>query len=77
MLVSAFLGVFVRVHPSIRAFAFLAAVVAAFAMMIGDWHFLSDLIAGGFLGSSIGILAGELWVQHTKKPSLNRAAVER
>jgi membrane-associated phospholipid phosphatase len=32
--------------------------------VVGDWHFISDVIAGTFLGVSAGFLAGELWSVH-------------
>jgi membrane-associated phospholipid phosphatase len=33
-------------------------------LVVGDWHFISDVIAGAFLGVSAGILAGEGWLVH-------------
>ncbi len=41
-------------------------VLAAGLLVIGDWHFLSDVIAGTFAGISAGILAGEAWTVHSK-----------
>ncbi|MFO1247298.1 MAG: phosphatase PAP2 family protein [Alphaproteobacteria bacterium] len=40
-------------------------LVPAAALIIGDWHFLSDVIAGIFIGATAGFIAGELWVQHS------------
>jgi hypothetical protein len=36
-------------------------------LLVGDWHFLSDIIAGAFLGTSAGILAGEGWAAHSAR----------
>ncbi|MGA7713023.1 MAG: phosphatase PAP2 family protein [Rhizomicrobium sp.] len=33
----------------------------ASALMIGEWHFLSDIIAGGFIGTVAGALMMRLW----------------
>lgn len=66
VLAGAFAGVFMRLYKgSIRLFSALL-FVAASLLLIGDWHFLSDIVAGAFLGTSAGILAGEAWVAHTR-----------
>jgi hypothetical protein len=49
---------------SIRPLAILLLLAAAL-LVVGDWHFLSDVIAGTFLGVSAGILAGEGWLVHS------------
>jgi len=41
-------------------------LVAAVLLTAGDWHFVSDVIAGTFVGVSAGILAGEVWLAHSK-----------
>jgi membrane-associated phospholipid phosphatase len=65
VLAAAFAGVFMRLNKaSIRLFAALL-LIAAGLLLVGDWHFLSDIIAGGFLGMSAGILAGEGWAAHS------------
>lgn len=64
VLAGAFAGVFMRLYrASIRPFTGLL-LLAAGLLVLGDWHFLSDVIAGTFLGVSAGILAGEGWVVH-------------
>lgn len=68
ILASAFAGVFMRLHRlSIWPLAALL-VLAAVLLVVGDWHFVSDVIAGTFVGISAGILAGELWSVHSKLP---------
>lgn len=42
-------------------------LLAAAVLIIGDWHFLSDVIAGIFVGATAGLAAGELWIQHDKR----------
>jgi membrane-associated phospholipid phosphatase len=39
--------------------AFLSLLASA--LMIGEWHFLSDIIAGGFIGTVAGALMMRLW----------------
>ena len=64
VLAGAFAGVFMRFYrTSIVPFSILLLIAAAL-LIVGDWHFLSDVIAGTFLGISAGLLAGELWFVH-------------
>lgn len=64
-LAGAFAGVFMRLYRvSVRPLALLLLLAAAL-LVVGDWHFLSDVIAGAFLGVSAGILAGEGWAVHS------------
>src|SRR5487761_1373997 len=64
VLAGAFAGVFMRLYrASIRPLAALL-LLAAILLVVGDWHFISDVIAGAFLGVSAGVLAGEGWAVH-------------
>ena len=66
VLAGAFAGVFMRLYrTSILPFSTLL-LVAAVLLIAGDWHFVSDVIAGTFVGVSAGILAGEVWLAHSK-----------
>ena len=75
VLAGAFAGVFMRLYrATVWPLAALLALAAAL-LLIGDWHFLSDLIAGTFVGVSAGILAGEGWAVHSMPPpAAGRAA---
>lgn len=65
MLAGAFAGVFMRLYrASIRPLCALLLLAAAL-LVIGDWHFVSDVIMGAFLGVTAGMLAGEGWAVHT------------
>jgi membrane-associated phospholipid phosphatase len=65
-LAGAFAGVFMRLYKaSIWPLAALLALAAGL-LLVGDWHFLSDIIAGVFVGISAGTLAGEGWADHSK-----------
>lgn len=64
VLAGAFAGVFMRIYRgSVRLLCALL-LLAAVLLVLGDWHFISDVIAGAFLGVSAGILAGEGWAVH-------------
>jgi membrane-associated phospholipid phosphatase len=66
ILAGAFAGVFMRLYRisilPLSALLLLGAVL----LIGGDWHFVSDVIAGTFLGVSAGLLAGEVWLAHSK-----------
>lgn len=63
-LACAFLGVFMRLYPAYRLALSLLAVLGAVVLVCGDWHFVSDVIAGAFEGITAGVLAGALWQAH-------------
>jgi membrane-associated phospholipid phosphatase len=65
VLAGAFAGVFMRLHrASILPFSALL-LIAAVLLVLGDWHFVSDVIAGTFVGVLAGFLAGEVWLAHS------------
>ena len=66
VLAASFAGVFMRLYRvSIWPLSALL-LLGATLLILGDWHFLSDVIAGTFVGLSAGLLAGELWALHSK-----------
>ena len=65
VLAGAFAGVFMKLYSSsIWVFSALLSFGAAL-LVFGGWHFVSDVIAGTFIGVSVGLLAGELWRLHS------------
>lgn len=48
-------------YPRWRALYFTAALVVGLGLVAANYHFLSDVIAGAFLGVSIGWLATTIW----------------
>jgi membrane-associated phospholipid phosphatase len=59
VLAAAFAGVFMRLRrASIWPLSALL-LLAAGLLLVGDWHFISDIVAGTFFGISVGSLAGE------------------
>jgi membrane-associated phospholipid phosphatase len=68
VLAGAFAGVFMGLYRgSVWLFSALLLLAAAL-LIVGGWHFLSDVIAGAFAGVSAGILAGEAWSVHKLPP---------
>jgi membrane-associated phospholipid phosphatase len=66
VLAGSFAGVFMRLYRfSILPLSVLL-LGGAVLLIVGDWHFVSDVIAGTFLGISAGLLAGEVWLAHSK-----------
>lgn len=66
MLAGSFAGVFMRLYRSTIVPLAVLLLIAAVLLIVGDWHFLSDVIAGTFLGISAGLLAGEVWLVHSR-----------
>lgn len=62
----AFAGVFMRLYRSSILPLSALLLIAAVLLIVGDWHFVSDVIAGTFLGVSAGLLAGEVGIAHSK-----------
>jgi len=66
VLSGAFAGVFMRLYRTSIVPLSLLLLTAAVLLILGDWHFVSDVIAGSVLGVSAGLLAGEVWLAHSK-----------
>ncbi|HJW41056.1 MAG TPA: phosphatase PAP2 family protein [Rhizomicrobium sp.] len=47
--------------------------LGAVALVVGDWHFVSDVVAGGFIGFSSGLIASELWAAHGQRIAMSSA----
>ena len=66
MLAGAFAGVLMRHYPK-AALPLAAALVGGGCLLIvGNWHFVSDVLAGGFGGITAGLLAAEIWLAHER-----------
>jgi membrane-associated phospholipid phosphatase len=71
VLAAAFAAAIIRLRP--RMFPGLAVLlgIGAIALVIGDWHFMADVIAGTFVGGTAGFVAGELWLEHVERHSVH------
>ncbi len=65
VLAGAFAAVFMRLYRTSILPLSALLLIAAVLLITGDWHFVSDVIAGTFVGVSAGLLAGELWLAHS------------
>ena len=70
VLAGAFAGVFMRLYTATIWPLSALLLIAAGLLLVGDWHFLSDIIAGAFLGTSAGILAAEGWAVHSARKGM-------
>lgn len=65
VLAGAFAGAFMRLYPASSRTLSGLLLLAAALLVVGDWHFISDVIMGTFIGVSAGMLAGEGWLAHS------------
>jgi membrane-associated phospholipid phosphatase len=65
VLAGAFAGVFMRLYRTSILPLSALLLIAAVLLIAGNWHFVSDVIAGAFVGVSAGLLAGEVWFAHS------------
>jgi membrane-associated phospholipid phosphatase len=67
VLAGAFAGVFMRLYRTSVLPLSVLLLIAAALLIAGDWHFISDVIAGTFVGISAGLLASEVWLAHSNR----------
>jgi membrane-associated phospholipid phosphatase len=58
--------------PMLRALCALSVATISVALLAGDFHFLSDVIAGAFIGVSLSALVVNMW-EHRIRVGLLRA----
>jgi membrane-associated phospholipid phosphatase len=63
-LAASFGGAFMTLFPRSRWPLSALLSFGAIVLVVGNWHFVSDVIAGGFVGVAAGALAGMLWQVH-------------
>ena len=61
-----FAGVFMRMYRRSTVLLCVLQLIGAVLLVVGDWHFVSDVIAGTFVGISAGLLAAEVWAAHSR-----------
>jgi len=69
VLAGAFAGVFMRLYKASIWPLSALLLLAAGLLLVGGWHFLSDVIAGAYLGTSAGILGGAGWAAYSGRQS--------
>lgn len=70
VLATAFAATLMRLYPRSSPAFILLLLVGALALVIGDWHFAGDVLAGTFVGATAGFVAGELWIRHNQADNL-------
>jgi PAP2 superfamily len=66
-LTTSFVGVFMRLYRKSRLPLSLFLLASGVFIVLGGWHFLSDVIAGAMVGLSAGFLAATVWQTHEAK----------
>jgi membrane-associated phospholipid phosphatase len=66
VIATAFAVTLIRLYPKSWPLFFVLLSIANVALIAGDWHFVSDTIAGFFVGGTAGFIAGELWLRHCR-----------
>jgi membrane-associated phospholipid phosphatase len=69
VMATAFAMVMIRLQPRTQLILIILLCLGAIALVVGDWHFLSDVVAGAFVGGTAGFVAGELWTEHLQAHS--------
>lgn len=70
---TAFVGVIIRLYPRTVWLGVVGLLAVGTALVVGDWHFIGDIVAGAFVGSTAGILAAALWQEHADKARITDA----
>jgi membrane-associated phospholipid phosphatase len=70
VMATAFAMALMRLQPRTRPILLILLSIGASALLVGDWHFLADIIAGMFIGGTAGFVAGELWAEHIQRHEL-------
>lgn len=64
VLAAAALSVIAGFYPRFLTPIITVMTLIGALLLIGDWHFLSDVLAGIFVGATAGLLVTELWKNH-------------
>jgi len=67
VMATAFAVAMMRLQPRTWLALVILLGIGAAALVIGDWHFVGDIIAGAFVGGTAGFVAGELWLEHVQR----------
>ena len=67
VMASAFALAMIRLQPRTMPILAVLLCIGASLLIVGDWHFLADVIAGTFVGGTAGFVAGELWLEHENR----------
>jgi membrane-associated phospholipid phosphatase len=70
VMATAFATAMIRLQPRTCPLLAILVCIGAAALIVGDWHFVGDVIAGAFVGSTAGLLAAELWLEHLRRHAI-------
>ena len=64
-------------YPKLRALYALVVLAVAVGLVGANYHFLSDIIAGSFVGSTVGIMLTAIWQRARRRQTSRRAPPRR
>jgi membrane-associated phospholipid phosphatase len=67
VMATAFGFALIRLQPRMTPVVLFLLCIGAAALVIGDWHFVGDVVAGAFVGGTAGLVAGKLWLEHVAR----------
>lgn len=71
VLATAFAVTLMRIYPRSSPTFVVLLAIAAVSLIVGDWHFAGDVVAGCFVGATAGFVAGDLWLRHNLAHNLS------
>jgi membrane-associated phospholipid phosphatase len=66
-LAAGFVGSFIGQDRRLMALLAAGLLLASALLVLGCWHFLSDVLAGSFVGGTAGLVAATLWREHLSR----------
>jgi len=70
VMATAFAVAMIRLQPRTLPVLVILLCIGAATLIVGDWHFIGDIIARASVGGTAGFVAGELWLEHVQRRGL-------
>jgi membrane-associated phospholipid phosphatase len=67
VMATAFGVALIQLQPRMRPFVAALLCIGAASLIVGDWHFVGDVVAGTFFGGTAGFMGGKLWREHAAR----------
>jgi membrane-associated phospholipid phosphatase len=71
VMATAFGVALIHLQPRTWPFVLILLCIGAIGLIIGDWHFVGDVIAGAFVGATVGLAAGWLWLERVERNGIS------
>ena len=67
VMATAFAAAMIRLQPRTSPVLAILLCLGATALIVGDWHFIGDILAGVLVGGTAGLMAAELWLEYIRR----------